>query len=159
MMSWTKRQFCETALEEIGITADVLESDPGLLESARKRLDAMMAEWNGRGIRVGYPLAGSPGDGDLDAVTAVPDMANEAIYTALAVRIAPTYGKTPMPETKATAARGYQVLCSRAAFPRQRQMPADMPLGAGNKPILDRYVRPPIDPLVTVDGGADITFD
>lgn len=158
-MSWTKRQFCATALEEIGITADVLESDPDLVESARKRLDAMMAEWNGRGLRLGYPLAGEPGSGDLDAVTGVPDAANEAIYTALAVRLAPTYGKTPMPETKATAARGYQTILARAAMPPQVQMPSTTPLGAGNKPILDRFLPVPSTPLVADDGDDSITFE
>lgn len=156
-MPWTKRQFCETALEEIGIMSDTLESAPELLESARKRLDAMMAEWNGRGIRIGYPLAGDPGSGDLDDVTGVPDAANEAIYSALAVRLAPSYGKTVSPDTKATAARGYQTILSRAAMPAQRQMPATQPIGAGAKRVVDRFLQP-TTPLVAGED-TEITFE
>jgi hypothetical protein len=160
-MGWTRRDFCETALEELGIAADVFDSQPELLESARKRLDAMMAEWNARGIRLGYPIGSDPMDGDLDDATGVPDSANEAIYTSLAVRLAPTYGKTPMPETKATAARGYQTVLSRAAMPPQMQMPATMPAGAGHKRWRDNaspFLDPPSDPLVAGDD-AEITFE
>ncbi len=160
-MGWTRRQFCETALEEIGIAPDTFDSQPELLESARKRLDAMMAEWNARGIRIGYPIGSDPNDGDLDDATNVPDSANEAIFTALAVRVAPTYGKTPMPETKTTAARGYHVLLARAAMPPQQQMPGTMPAGAGNKRWQNNgspFLSPPSDPLVAGDD-AEITFE
>ena len=56
-MSWTKRQFINAALEEIGLASYVFDIQPEELESALRRLDAMMADWNAKGIRIGYPLS------------------------------------------------------------------------------------------------------
>ncbi len=92
-MGYTKRQYIEAALTEIGLADYVFNSTPQDLQTALRRLDGMMAEWNERGIRLGYPLPLSPQQSDLDSQTAVPDRANEAIVTNLACRIAPSYGK------------------------------------------------------------------
>ena len=120
-----------------------------------RRIDAMMADWNGKGIRLGYPLPNSPQDSDLDEPTLVPDWANEAIITNGAVRLAPGYGKVVMPETKAVAKDSYNTLLQRATMPPEQQLPATMPAGAGNKPwrVYDNpFIRPPVDP---VDAGPD----
>ena len=89
-MGWTRRQFVEQAFEEIGYASYVYDLEPEQLESAGRRLDAMVASWNGKGIRLGYPLPSSPELASLDTETEVPDYANEAIYTNLAVKLAPT---------------------------------------------------------------------
>mgnify|MGYP000165071707 CR=1 FL=1 len=102
-MSWTKRQFVDQAFEEIGYASYTFDLEPEQLQAAMRRLDSMMATWNGRGIRVGYPLPATPGAGDLDDLTDVPDYANEAIYLNLAIRIAPTVGKAVSRETKVAA--------------------------------------------------------
>jgi hypothetical protein len=73
---------------------------------------------------LGYPLPSSPQDSDLDEQTNVPDSSNEAIYTNLAIKLAPSYGKQVMPDTKATAKESYNTLLSRAAMPMEQQMPA-----------------------------------
>jgi hypothetical protein len=115
----------------------------------------MMADWNGKGIRLGYPLPGSPQDSELDEPTLVPDSANQAILTNLAIRLAPSYGKMLMPETKAVAKDSYNTLLQRATAPIPQQLPATMPSGAGNKPwrVYDNpFLRPPVDP---VDAGPD----
>ena len=160
-MGWTRRQFCETALEEIGIAPDTFDSQPELLESARKRLDAMMAEWNGRGIRIGYPIGSDPNDGDLDDATNVPDSANEAIYLNLAMRVAPTYGKQVMQQTMSAARAALNTVSMRATSPPTMQMPGTMPAGAGNKRWRNNaspFLSPPSDPLVAGDD-AEITFE
>ena len=154
-MAYTKRQFVEAALTEIGLASYVFDIQPEQLEYARRRLDAMMADWNGKGIRLGYPLPNSPQDSDLDEPTLVPDWANEAIITNGAVRLAPGYGKVVMPETKAVAKDSYNTLLQRATMPPEQQLPATMPAGAGNKPwrVYDNpFIRPPVDP---VDAGPD----
>ena len=87
-MGWTKRQFVEQAFEEIGLATYTFDLSPEQMQSALRRLDAMVATWNGAGIRIGYPLPSSPQDSDLDTETNVPDMSNEAIYTNLAIKIA-----------------------------------------------------------------------
>lgn len=159
-MGWTKRQFVLQAFEEIGLASYVYDLTPEQLNSALFKMDAMMATWNGKGIRVGYPLPTSPNNSTLDTQTNVPDSANEAIYTNLAQRIAPGYGKTVLPETKAAARAGYEVLLSRAAMPMEMQMPGTMPAGAGNKPWAtdNPFLDPPSDRLLAGEDSA-IDFD
>ena len=108
-MGYTKRQYIEAAFDEIGLAAYTFDMQPEQFQSALRRLDGMMAEWNERGIRLGYPLPLSPQQSDLDSQTAVPDRANEAIVTNLACRIAPSYGKQVMPSTMATAREAYNL--------------------------------------------------
>jgi hypothetical protein len=54
-MGYTKRQFISAAFEEIGLASYVFDLQPEQLQSALRRLDAMMADWNAKGIRLGYP--------------------------------------------------------------------------------------------------------
>ncbi len=156
-MSYSKTQFVAAAFEEIGMAAYVFDLQPEQLESAMRRLDAMIADWNGKGIRLGYPLPGSPEDSSLSEPTNVPDSANQAIITNLAVRLAPSYGKQVMPETKAVAKESYNTLLSRAAMPFEMQLPGSMPAGAGNKPWRyddNPFIRRPVDPLLAGPDGA-----
>lgn len=132
-MGWTKRQFIEQAFEEIGMASYAFDIGPEQMQSALRRLDTQMATWNARGIRLSYPLPSSPEDSDLDEQTNVPDSSNEAIYSNLAIKLAPSYGKQVMPDTKAAAKESYNTLLSRAAMPVQQQLPNTMPAGAGNK--------------------------
>lgn len=143
-MSWTKRQFVVQAFEEIGYASYVYDLESEQLESAMRRLDAMMATWNGKGISIGYPLPSSPELSDLDEETEVPDAANEAIYLNLAIRIAPTVGKTVSIETKTSAKAAYTQLLSHVVKPHEQQLPNTMPSGAGNKKY--RYDQPFINP-------------
>jgi len=148
-MGYTKRQFVSAALEEIGLASYVFDLGPEQLDNALRRLDAMIADWNGKGIRLGYPLPSSPQDSDLDEETNVPDSAYEAIICSLAIRLAPSFGKQVMIETKTTAKQGYDILLQRATFPLEQQLPATMPSGAGNKTWRrdNPYVRPPYFPV------------
>jgi len=147
---YSKRQFCEAAFAEIGLAGYVFDMQPQDFEQALRRLDAMMAEWNAKGIRLGYPLPGSPQFSDIDAESEVPDSANEAIICNLGIRIAAGYGKGIMPQTMAIAKGAYNTLLSRATAPIPQQLPGTMPAGAGNKPWRywdDPYLKPPVDPV------------
>lgn len=160
-MGYTKRQFVTAALEEIGLASYVFDLQPEQLQSALRRLDALMAEWNGKGIRLGYPLPSSPQDSDLDEESLVPDSSNEAIILNLATRLAPSYGKQVAIETKVLAKQGYDVLLQRATVPPQQQLPGSLPSGAGNKPwrVYDGpFIRKPVDP-VTVGPDGPLEFN
>lgn len=148
-MSWTRKQFIERAFEEIGLAGYIFDLQPEQLDAAKNRLDSMMATWNGKGIRLGYPLSENPDDSNIDDDTTVPDSANEAIYTNLAIRLAPTLGKTVSQDTRLAAREGYETLMSRAAMPSERQLPSTMPTGMGNRPWnLERpFVSPPQKPI------------
>jgi hypothetical protein len=71
-MSYTKRQYVIAAFEEIGLASYVFDLTNNELLSACKRLDAMMAQWNAKGIRLSYPLPSNPDSTSLDADTEVP---------------------------------------------------------------------------------------
>lgn len=158
-MSYSKRQFVTAAFEEIGLASYVFDLQPEQLDSAVQKLDSMMAAWNAAGIRLSYPIPGNPDNTDIDAITNVPDSANEAIVMSLAVRLAPGLGKAVSIDTKVSAKQGYNTLLSRAAMPPQMQFPAGMPAGAGNKPwsIDDPFLVDPVDALLAGPDG-DIQF-
>ena len=89
----------------------------------------------------------------------MPDIANEAIYLNLAIRIAPIVGKTASMETKSSARDAYKELLKRAAMPHEMQFPETLPVWQGNKPWRYRdspFIRPPKDP---VDAGPDGEID
>lgn len=154
-MSWTKRQFIKAAFEEIGLAAYVYDLQPGQLENAMRRLDTMIASWNAKGIRLGYPMPSSPEDSNLDTESGVPDAANQAIILNLGIQLAPAFGKTVSPDTKMGARDAYRGLQARFTKPIERQLPREMPLGAGNKRWRwsdhDEFVVPPVDPLEVGD--------
>ena len=156
-MSWTKRQFITQAFEEIGLAAYVFDLTPEQLESALRRMDAMVAGWNANGVRIGYPLPGSPEASNLDAESGVPDFANEAIYFGLAVRLGPSFGKTLSPETKMMADMAYGNMANQVAIPTpERQLPMTMPRGQGTKPwrnFNNPFVNKPEDPLLAGSDG------
>lgn len=160
-MGWTKRQFITQALTENGLASYVFDMEPEEFESAMYRLDAMMAEWNAKGLRLGYPLPGSPQSADLDQQTEVPDSANQAIILNLALMLAPSYGKTSSPTTAMMAKKSIDTLYARAVTPPKLQMPGTMPRGAGNRDwgySGSNYYPEPKDPLLAGQDGP-IEFD
>lgn len=158
-MSWSKRQFVVQAFGEVGLASYVFDLQPEQLQSALRQMDSMMASWNAKGIRVGYPVPTSPENSDIDQETNVPDAANEAIYQNLALRIAPGYGKSVAQDLKIFAKQNYDTLLSRAAMPAEMQLPNTLPAGAGNKTWRnedDPFIRPPVDSLLA---GQDSAID
>lgn len=159
-MGWTKGQLVDRAFSENGLNPNVFNVDPDKLQEALGSLDAMIGTWNGKGIRLGYPLPSSPGDSDLAQDSGLPDSAIEAVYLNLAIRIAPGVGKQVSPDTRASANAAYNVLLARAAFPPQ-QPSKNLPAGAGNKPWrrVSPFLPTPVDPLLAAEGGDQIEFD
>ncbi len=159
-MSYTKRQFINDAFDEIGLAGYAFDLQPEQLQSAVRKLDRMMSTWYNLNINLGYPMTSSPENADLDTETNVPDSANDAIVTNLAIKIAPSFGKMVSLETKQTAKNAYQGLLNKAAMPNEMQI-TDLPRGAGQKPwtgtgreFLD---KPNTDPL-QIDEGGNLDF-
>lgn len=158
-MTWTKRQYIEQAFAEIGLAGYVFDLSPEQLQSALRQLDTMMSTWDGKGIRLGWPLALSPDDSDLDTEAPIVTWANEAIYLNLALRIAPGFGKAPGQETKVNAKMAYDALLLRAARPEQMQYPGTLPAGAGNKPWRDYddpFMRQPNEDPLQISGNGQL---
>ena len=154
-MSYTKRQLVEAAMAEIGLASYAFDLMPEQREQALRRLDSMMAEWNTRGLRLGYPVPDNPADSDIDVDSNVPDAAWEAVITNLAIRVAPSYGKVVSPETKTTARHALNTILSRASMPSQIKLPS-MPSGAGNKTFDAPFTENPNTDLIA---GPDATLD
>lgn len=155
-MGYTKRQYIESAFEEIGLADYVFNLTAQELASAARRLDSMMAEWNARGLRLGFPIPASPQQTDLDTQTGVPDAANEAIITNLAIRLAPSFGKQTLPATMTTARRALSTLTAKYTNSAQMQYPSTTPAGAGNKQwnqFYSPFLKPPVDPLLAGKDG------
>lgn len=150
-MSWTKQQFVEEALSEIGLASYIYDNlQPEQLQRVLRRMDSIMAMWNAKGIRVGYPIPSSPENSSLDDETNVPDRANQAIILNLALQIGPGFGKVVPQETKVAAKNAYDILLSSAAQPLQKQFQSTTPRGAGNKSWgtnRDNFFPEPVDPL------------
>ena len=162
-MGWTKREYIEQAFGELGLAAYVYDLTPDQLNAAGRKLDAMVAGWNSNGVRIGWPMALSPKNIDIDVDTKSPDVAHEAIFLNLAVRLAPSYGKQLSPQTSIFADTAYSNLLNQTSSPTPtRRFPTTMPKGAGNKP--HRYGNGnPFMPSQeqTIDAGFDseLTFE
>ena len=152
---YTKREIVEAAFEEIGLAAYVYDLSPEQLQSGMRKLDRMVAVWNNRGIRLGYPLPSTSTGSDLDDDANVPDSANQALILNLAIQIAPSFGKVVSPDTRVGAKQALQGLLNKSTFPIERQLPGSMPAGAGRKLWRNRSGAFIDDPPDTLDVGPD----
>lgn len=154
----TKGELVQAALNEIGIAGREFDISPEDLEDGVRRLDSMMAMWSSKGIIVSYPFSNNSKSSDDSAV---PDTAEEAVYTNLALRLAPSYGKQVSMETKVAAKMALNTLMSFSARPQERQLPL-MPKGAGYKNTTWPFTDPPegqyldeVDQDMDLSGGYD----
>lgn len=163
-MGWTKKQIIDDAFGELALAGYEFDITPEEREMAKRRLDAMLATWEARGVRVGYAFASGPGTSDIDADSGLPDAAVDPVVMNLAVRLSASMGKVAPATTKKAAAEGLAVLMLGAAFPEEQQLPSSMPRGAGNRPwrTINRpfFTKPDTSPLQTSEGGdLDITSE
>jgi len=122
-----KREIIQEAFTEIGLGPYTYDMQPEDFQTGLTRLDAMMALWSTKRVDVGYPLGG-----DLDTETNLPANAKELVILGLAIRIAPSYGKTPSALTIQLARDGFLSLQnSTAVIPDKLRGMA--PSGAGNR--------------------------
>lgn len=160
-MSWKKRDYIEQAFNEIGLAGYVFDLSPEQMQTALRQLDSMMSTWDGKGIRLGWPISLNPGNSDLDTEAPIITWANEAIYLNLGVRLGPTFGKVVPQETKTNAKMAYDAVLMRAARPQEMQFPETLPAGAGNKTwrdYNDPFIRRPDEQPIQVGGNGQLTF-
>lgn len=146
-MSWTKGEIIQDAFTEMGIASFSFDTGPEEQSSALRRLDAMMGEWNSRGLRLSYPLPNTADGSSLDEDSNLPDYALRAVIINLAIELAPGYGKTLSNQTLTNARKALTILYSRSAQPAEQQF-NQMPKGAGYKHTEWRWTRYPSDKLV-----------
>lgn len=161
MAGWTKRDFIEQAFNEIGLAGYVFDLSPEQLQTALRQLDSMMSTWDGKGIRLGWPISITPGNSDLDTEVPIIPWANEAIYLNLGVRLGPAFGKAVSQETRINAKMAYDGVLLKASRPQQMQYPGTLPAGAGNKTwrdYNDPFIRQPDENPIQVGGNGQLTF-
>lgn len=141
-MSYKKSELVLAALAEIGLSDYAFDISTEQLDQGLARLDAMMAEWGGRGIRLGYPIAAGPKDVDANQDSGIPDVAYEAVVTNLAMRLSASYGMTIKPQTAVIATRGLNTLLTIAARPGQARL-GPMLAGAGSKLLVSPIIESP----------------
>lgn len=156
-MSWTKRQLAADALGEIGIADYEFDITPDEQAMVIRRLDTMMATWEARTVRVGYLFPATADGSDPDDDSGLPESACETVFLNLAIRIAPSFGKTVSAETKKSARDGWDLLLIAGAQPIPQQLPSTLPRGAGQKSWRAQnqpfFPQPCTDPLVVGPGG------
>ena len=129
----TKRQIIDMSYGSIGLAGYTFDLQPEQIEFARQMLDAMMAQLNAQGIRLGWPIPSSPTSGDVDEETNLPDWALAAVYLNLGPIIASAHGKQVTPMYLGMARAAKDAMFIQAVKPMARPMPGGFPLGAGHK--------------------------
>lgn len=106
----------------------IFDATPEELQSFLRRLDAIAAEWDGQGIRVGYNFGT-----DIEAQSGIPDTMDDCFAVHLAIRMAPSFGKTLSADTRVAATQSFNaMLVARRVMP-QVPIPGNMPIGTGMK--------------------------
>ena len=125
----TKRVVIEMAFEVMNLAGYEFDASPEEMFSMLRNLDVMMAEWQGpgRNIAIGYNAPAIVGQGDLEDPIGSPDWTLDGIATSLAMRRAPTIGKTMSAEAKAAHRRSLDSI--NAAFGKrvERTIPWSTP--------------------------------
>ena len=160
-MGWTKQDIINEAFNELGLGDYVFDLSSSQQQSALRRLDQMIAMWDAKSIRLGYPLPEGPsgvGSSSLTDETNLQDLHLNAVVLNLAVQIAPAFGKQVSIETKRAARDAYNTMLTLMTFPREMQMPQGMPRGAGYKEgsHLDQRFFTTSDPLRAGDDELEI---
>lgn len=155
-----KGEIISQAFAELAIAEYEFDVSPEEKQAALVRLDAMMASWDAEGLSVPYAFAADSGTGSLDDESGLPQIANEAAYTELAIRTAASKGKVAPVTLRASAARAKAALSSAIVRGRmqQQQLSSWTPRGAGQKPwrqTQQPFLSPPDTSQVKLadDGG------
>lgn len=160
---WTKGQLVAKAFGELALAGFVFDISPEETQDAISTMEAMLAEWETPGIRLGYAFSPDPETIDPGQASGIPDGAARTVYLNLAVSLAAAYGKQLQASTVRAAGQGYQTLLGRAvreAATTQQQMPSTLPVGAGNRwrtrVTYPFFPKPSDDPLPVSSGDMSI---
>lgn len=146
----TKQQIIEDAYTAAGLASYAFDLTPQELAYADRALQAMLAQWSIKGIRIGYNSGGSMSD-----ESGLPDFSVEAVKSNLALRICGIAGKQVTPEIRAAAMAGFNaVAAATAQIPERARNINGVAAGAGNRGYGAWEIYLP-EPLDTVTTGGD----
>lgn len=110
----SKSSLVEGAYEYCGLNGFEFERTPEEMTSGLRHLNALMAEWLGDGIDLGFDFP-TYGQGLLEEPSGVPDSACGVIHQMLAQRLNPALGGSLSEDAKAALALSYNNLRARTA--------------------------------------------
>lgn len=143
--TWTKGDIVAQSFAELGLAAYVFDLTADQKADALRKLTAMMRGWAVKKVDVPYAYPSAPDGDGWQQASQIPDSAVEAVYSNLALRLAPSYGKAPSADTRRAAASGYTILQAVTAVMPVQQLPSTLPIGAGNKFWTDANYYPVAD--------------
>lgn len=133
-MSWTKRQFIDQALTEIGLGKRSYTATPEDYTNALAIFDSMVLDWQARfEVGVGWPVADNPDDNDIDQETSVHLPLTLCVWANGACMIASQFGKQVMPKTMTMADTAFNNMLVFLDPPGGKPLPKGVPYGAGNR--------------------------
>ncbi len=139
------------AFEDCGLAGYEFERTPEEIGAALRKLNAMMDEypWSQLGfVKPDY------GNGLPEDLSGLPRDVTNAVVGYLAMRIAPNFGMTLSPESRASLARSFMLMQSQYATVRSMYYDPRTGRGMGNKPHWRPFVRQvSTDIDTTVDPG------
>lgn len=150
-MSITKGELVIRALKMLGVVDSITSPDPAEIADGLETLDAMVAEWENHGIRLGYQLTSDGVPVDPGDESGLADKHVMGVAANLAVNMAPLIGREAQPTIRSRAKLFYEGLLSVELI--QRQSDPMMPTGTGNCHI--GGYQPP-DEIITIENGGNL---
>ena len=140
----TKSDLVTSALNKLAVNGFDYEIDPEEVKTGVTALEYLMADWDARGIKIGYNFAADPETADITEQSGLPDIAFRAATYSLAIDLADTYGKAVSASVSAGASSGMTSLLNATQYVPVVQYPNRMPTGSGNRRYgaTQRFYRP-----------------
>jgi hypothetical protein len=143
MATWTKRQLLDGSYNRLAMAGYVFDLEPEDIIMALVEMDAMLAEWDAKGVRISYNMGNGPEDSDPDQESGIPAWAATAIMSNLAIRLSPSFGKEPSQALKGMAKSSYSSLLTKVVRPIEWIPDRRLPAGAGNKHAFRTFMPQP----------------
>ena len=132
----TAQTLINDALQELLVQGVEAPLEPSETQSAIRYLNRMMADFDAKGVSLGYTTVSNPSD----PIT-VPDGAISAMVTNLAVRLAQQYG-APVSQTLLSVARsGFDAMLNLAVGSVPNSYGDTFPIGSGNERDATTYTH------------------
>ena len=128
-MSKTKGDLAIEVFNLLAMNDGLTEPTPGEVSYVMQRMEQTVAQWEKKGIHLGYKYADPAYGPDTNDESGVFDTDESAVTTNLAVIVAPKFGRSASPDVKSQAKESYELLFT-TELPTRQQNP-NMPSGQG----------------------------
>lgn len=127
----TKNDVLQMAFEELGRAGYEFDHGPDEIQSALRKLDALMTDEPYASL--GYNAPAGIGGSDINDASGLPDSSLQTVAVALAIGFSPSWGKAMSPQSNAAFARGVNKLRTMVQVIPRVSLRRGTPWGQGNK--------------------------